>query len=281
MKFLISLFTIVIMAESCNSQKESISAKEVQEKNSSMQEELSGTYMVESIEAAKGFSEKLYISFDASTKAVTGFSGCNTFFGNYTTDGKTITFGPLATSKKYCQEGQNNIERQFLDALGKVDSYDIKEGFIYLSNNNGQLVKANKQLASKPSKSDVVKDNYNRTLITYRAQSRGMFEFVQISESEVKISSDRNLKNIKSYDWEPKDWDALSKMIKDIDDEKFQKLKAPTDKRLYDGAAHATLSIIRGDVEIISPSFDHGAPPKEIEDLVNKVLSIRDKASKQ
>lgn len=142
-------------------------------------------------------------------------------------------------------------------------------------------------IASKPSrettnpKSDVVGDNYKRVLITYQVTSRELFEYVQISESEVIISEDRNLKNMNSYTCKTEDWQSLKKMMKSIDVEKLDNLKAPTDKRLFDGAAHATLTVIKGDVAMITPTFDHGEPPAEIEALVNKVLSIKENAVKQ
>ena len=140
-------------------------------------------------------------------------------------------------------------------------------------------------IASKPSrdqsmtKSDVVKDNYNKTIIMYKALSRSTFEYVEVSEKEVRLSSDRNLKNIDTYSCKSTDWDELEKLLKAISPENLDKLKAPTDKRLYDGAAHATLSILLGDVVMITPSFDHGHPPKVIEALVNKVLSIKENSA--
>jgi hypothetical protein len=84
-----------------------------------------------------------------------------------------------------------------------------------------------------------------------------------------------------TYVCKSEDWEALESLLKAIDVENLNRLKAPTDKRLYDGAPHATLSVIKGDVEMMTPTFDHGTPPKEIEALVNKVLSIKVNASKQ
>ena len=66
-----------------------------------------------------------------------------------------------------------------------------------------------------------------------------------------------------------------------VDLQTLNKLKAPTEKRLHDGAAHATLAFRQGDMEVMSPTFDHGHPPKEIEALVNKVLSIKENVLKQ
>ncbi|MFP4844441.1 hypothetical protein [Winogradskyella sp. PE311] len=146
--------------------------------------------------------------------------------------------------------------------------------------------KETEAIASKPSreisttKSDIVKDNYTKTIITYKALSRGTYEYIEVSEAEVRVSSDRNLKNIDTYTCRSSDWLELEKLLKNIDTGSLDKLKAPTDKRLFDGAAHATLSILMGDVIMMTPSFDHGYPPEEIKALVNKVLSIKENSAK-
>ena len=142
-------------------------------------------------------------------------------------------------------------------------------------------------VASKPNteamtkKSDVVGEHYSTSEVTYKATSRGFFEFVQISGEKVSISNDRNLQEIEKYTIDEKTSKELSRLIQDVDTQNLRKLKAPTDKRLYDGAAHATLTIRTGDMAMMSPTFDHGFPPKEIEALVNKVLSIKESVLKQ
>ena len=93
------------------------------------------------------------------------------------------------------------------------------------------------------------------------------------------VQTSQYFRYIDTYSCKPTDWDELEKLLKSISPENLGKLKAPTDKRLYDGAAHATLSILLGDVVMITPSFDHGHPPKEIEALVNKVLSIKENSA--
>ncbi len=121
----------------------------------------------------------------------------------------------------------------------------------------------------------------NNTAITYKALSRGSFEFIQVSKSEVLISSDRNLINMDKYKCDAKDWDALNTLVQKLNLETFENLEAPTSKRLFDGAAHATLALTKEGEEITTPSFDHGSPPEAIEALVNKVLSIKENAIKQ
>ncbi|WP_299115619.1 hypothetical protein [uncultured Winogradskyella sp.] len=158
-------------------------------------------------------------------------------------------------------------------------------------NSNKEVVSDSKEteqvVASKPSreavnlKQEVVGDNYEKVLITYQALSRGTFEYVQISKAQVIISEDRNLKEMSTYNCKSQDWVMLEELIEKIDIENLNKLSAPTNKRLHDGAAHANLAIIKGDVEMMTPTFDHGVPPKEIEALVNKVLSVKENAVKQ
>jgi hypothetical protein len=138
-------------------------------------------------------------------------------------------------------------------------------------------------VSSRPSKEAVAstKNYYNKTAVTYQASSRSYFNYILVSENEVQVSSDRALMEIGSYTIKENDWLELNRLLKAIDLETFQKLKAPTDERLLDGAAHTTLSLIKGDVVYITPSFDEGHPPEKIDELVNKVLSIKENAIKQ
>lgn len=129
-------------------------------------------------------------------------------------------------------------------------------------------------------KNDIVQDNYSNA-VTYKAQSRGSFIFIQIKGKELLFSEDVNLQNVSTFTCEEKDLKEIERLLKAVNRETFQKLKAPTEKRLYDGAAHATLAIMQGDVELITPTFDHGYPPEEIKAIVNKVLSIKESVVKQ
>jgi len=142
-------------------------------------------------------------------------------------------------------------------------------------------------VASKSSKemtkdkSDIIGDHYATSGVTYTAMSRGFYEYVQISGPKVSVSTDRNLQDIDTYTYNESDWKQLKALMDAVDLQTLNKLKAPTHKRLHDGAAHATLAFRQGDMEVMTPTFDHGHPPKEIEALVNKVLSIKENVLKQ
>ncbi|WP_426432027.1 META domain-containing protein [Winogradskyella sp. HB-48] len=277
MKFLLSIFTLVALTGSCNSVKETLT----EHKEHMAQSSLSGTYSINQLECKDVSSKALTITFKDSINHASGFSGCNTFFGNYTLKENTIKFGPIATSKKYCGAEQNNLEKEYIKALSEVNSFTIKNDSIVFFNEDTKIFTAIKSDASRPGKSDIVKDNYKKFAVIYETSTRGSFEHIEISEHNIKISKDRGLENMNTYHCNPQDWKALNELLSNSVVENLDLLKAPTDKRLYDGAPHATLSVIKGDVIMMTPTFDHGAPPKEIETLVNKVLSMAENATKQ
>ncbi len=51
---------------------------------------------------------------------VVGSGGCNNFFGSFTQDGRALSFGPLASTKKACPQPIMDGEREWLDLLRKV-----------------------------------------------------------------------------------------------------------------------------------------------------------------
>jgi hypothetical protein len=66
----------------------------------------------------------------------------------------------------------------------------------------------------------------------------------------------------------------LKKIIAEISVDKIGTYEAPTKKRHYDGAPHTTISIFKKGEKYSSQTFDGGFPPKALEVLVNKVLSL-------
>ena len=112
------------------------------------------------------------------------------------------------------------------------------------------------------------------TLI-YRASSRAYFEEITVTKNVVLISNDRNGIHKKSYKSSLKDWRECLDLLAQLKVSELTTLRAPTSKRLHDGAAHASLTIKNKKGEIRSNSFDHGHPPEEIRELVEKLLSFK------
>jgi heat shock protein HslJ len=58
---------------------------------------------------------------------VGGTAGCNSYTGSYTRQDDTLAFGPLATTRMYCQDpdGVMDQEAQYLDLLGNVTTFEL------------------------------------------------------------------------------------------------------------------------------------------------------------
>lgn len=57
---------------------------------------------------------------------VSGFAACNTFSGTYTTDGSSLSFGALATTKMACQRPASAVEADYVAALVGVTGWAIE-----------------------------------------------------------------------------------------------------------------------------------------------------------
>jgi hypothetical protein len=122
------------------------------------------------------------------------------------------------------------------------------------------------------------KQDMETAVIEYVANSRGFYQKITVKHQMVTVSKDRKGKEesvpTKISD---ADWAALVANFKTIELDSLVKLKAPTQKRFYDGAAIANLKITYKDTTYETTGFDHGFPPKEIEKFVKKITSFAKK----
>ena len=65
------------------------------------------------------------IEFTAEGR-VSGFAGCNTYSGSFTTDGATLTLGPIAMTEMACQRPGSAVESDYLAALSGVTGWAIE-----------------------------------------------------------------------------------------------------------------------------------------------------------
>ena len=125
-----------------------------------------------------------------------------------------------------------------------------------------------------PEKSSTV--NQEDITVSYEATTRGYYEKIWVTKDSLIVTNDRdNVKKISNVT-PVSEWNELMELLKTVDINELPNLEAPTSMRHYDGAAIATLGITQNKLEIKSNSFDHGHPPKVIELLVNKVLSMKE-----
>jgi len=71
---------------------------------------------------------------------LTGTTGCNNFHSNYTINKEALSFSMPATTRKMCHAILMKQESLFLQNLGAVKSYKIKDQQLLLLNNEGSTI---------------------------------------------------------------------------------------------------------------------------------------------
>jgi len=71
-----------------------------------------------------------------------GNSGCNNYSGSYglNEENRTLSFGPLMSTKMGCEEAKSNCQRLFFRALNNTANYLPKKEGIYLLNSNRKIL---------------------------------------------------------------------------------------------------------------------------------------------
>ncbi|MDI5887012.1 MULTISPECIES: hypothetical protein [Flavobacterium] len=112
-------------------------------------------------------------------------------------------------------------------------------------------------------------------VIEYTANTRGFYQKITVKNQMLTVSKDRD-GNDKAVPTKisDADWKELVDCFKKVELDSLSKLKAPSEKRFYDGAAIANLKITFKEKAYETNSFDHGFPPKEIKKLVNTITSL-------
>jgi hypothetical protein len=118
----------------------------------------------------------------------------------------------------------------------------------------------------------------NVPTVYYEASSRGYFLSLKVENKIIYIYKDRNSKEYSDkLVLSEQDWSEISTLAKGVDLEKVKDLKWPTEKRYYDGAAHANIIFESKGVNYPANGFDHGFPPLEIEKLVTIITKLAEK----
>jgi len=108
--------------------------------------------------------------------------------------------------------------------------------------------------------------------LVFNAQNRGHSETITVVNYTIFYKTQQSSK---TYFINKEKRKELEELISKIDLEKISSLKAPSSKRLFDGAMTATISIKKGEKTYISSSFDDDNPPKELKKTVILLRSFK------
>lgn len=112
-----------------------------------------------------------------------------------------------------------------------------------------------------------------QSTITYQALSRGFYLNVEIKGNKMTIIRERESLG-KDYVLSNTDFKEISRLYQKVKLNDLNSYKAPTEKRFYDGAAIANLTVNYQGKVYNSQGFDHGNPPVEIAEFINKIVSF-------
>ena len=266
---IITILLTVFALNSCGSTKSKTNMKEVSDENKT--EKLSGKYVITSFNSTEDLPENMHLDFDNENNKVSGFSGCNTFFGNYTIEGNTINFKGLASTKKYCSKVENDIESKMLKAINQTNNFKIKNNSITLLNNKTTLLNAIKARDAKIAQETIK--------IEYRAHTRGYLNKIVLENKTVSVQESFNVEpTVKPCSDE--EWNAIMKLVSEYNLKNLNTLEAPSKAFQYDGAAITNLTVYKNGETYQTPPFDNGKPNQEIASIVEMILKIA-KSSKE
>ena len=111
--------------------------------------------------------------------------------------------------------------------------------------------------------------------IEYRTISRGLYQKVTLDQTFIGYVRKSNVSTTDTLKMDGERWKRIVSLTKNIKLKELPYLKAPSEMRKHDGAAHAKLKIIVLGKVYESSSFDHGNPPETIRKLVGLITNIR------
>ncbi|MGA6826371.1 META domain-containing protein [Nitrospira sp. NS4] len=88
--------------------------------------------------------ERPFILFDQAKQQVTGYAGCNRFFGGYELDGAALTFGPIGATKMACPDLEAGLETEFFKVLDATRGWKVVEGVLRLLSGDAVLARLEK-----------------------------------------------------------------------------------------------------------------------------------------
>ncbi|MDI9310094.1 MAG: hypothetical protein QM535_07760 [Limnohabitans sp.] len=184
------------------------------------------------------------------------------------------------TCKKKGVDTTNNqvVQETVKDVDGSnnnTDSSSVKE---LVTSESVKVEEINTNPTTENSQNSTIVKQDNGTVVEYEALSRGMFLKVKYANGLVNVFNDRNnSEKSTSIQLTKVQADELNKLLGTIKPEKLETMQAPSQARLYDGAALANMTITTKGKTYSCPGFDHGQPPAGIEKFVKKLLSYTEK----
>lgn len=116
---------------------------------------------------------------------------------------------------------------------------------------------------------------------TYSVVARGYKLEITVAKDSTHISQTGRQKLEKNYATNSDLWKSLKKDSKNVELKEIVGLESPTNKRQFDGAMLASLTIATKDSVYRSSSFDAGHPPVMIKNIVDQLVKESEKINEK
>lgn len=95
-------------------------------------------WKVISMRGVDKLTENPTIKFDDQEKKISGFAGCNNFFGTFDPDTKQMDFSKMGVTRKICPD--MTVENNFLNNLRDISHYEIEGNQLFFYDKNNELL---------------------------------------------------------------------------------------------------------------------------------------------
>jgi heat shock protein HslJ len=99
---------------------------------------LINNWKVTSMRGVEEMDKNPTIKFDSQEKKISGFAGCNNFFGTFDPESKQMDFSRMGVTRKMCPD--MTVENNFLNNLREISHYEIEGNKLFFYNKNNELL---------------------------------------------------------------------------------------------------------------------------------------------
>ena len=103
---------------------------------------LTGEFHIIALGENTELPDNLTINFDTDINNISGFSGCNNYFGGFELEAGQLTFGQMGSTRKMCFGDVNKIESDMLKLLSEINTFSFENNTLLLKKDDTILIKA-------------------------------------------------------------------------------------------------------------------------------------------
>ena len=99
---------------------------------------LYNNWKVISMKGIDSFEKNPTIKFNNKEKSITGFAGCNNFFGKFDSERQNLSFSEMGMTRKMCPN--MSLENTFINNLKNVSTYKIIDSKLQFFDKENQII---------------------------------------------------------------------------------------------------------------------------------------------